>query len=251
MNIIGITGYAGSGKDTVANILVRDHGFVKIAFADPLKRICKDVFDFSDEQLWGPSSARNGEDKRYPRPLQSVPDSFQSYLTPRHALQQLGTEWGRACYENVWVDYVLRVADRLANGKRHEGNWYSAQEGIIFVGGLDRPKGIVISDVRFPNEVSVLKAKAKNVRIWRTVHGTGLIGAAGAHLSEQHIDNIEADFTFPAGGLDALPKAVKAAMLHEHWQPAWHTLDSGSPPDIHCEGRSCIDFSHFGGRLPQ
>lgn len=65
--IIGIAGRAGSGKDTVADLLVRDHRFVKIAFADPLKRICKKVFDFTDEQFWGPSSARNGPDKRYLR----------------------------------------------------------------------------------------------------------------------------------------------------------------------------------------
>lgn len=41
--IIGLVGYAGSGKDEVAKILCRDHGFHRIAFADPLKAIAKSV----------------------------------------------------------------------------------------------------------------------------------------------------------------------------------------------------------------
>ena len=47
MNIIGVCGQAGAGKDTIADFLVKDHKFVKLSFADPLKRICHDVFDFS------------------------------------------------------------------------------------------------------------------------------------------------------------------------------------------------------------
>ena len=67
MNLIGICGRSGSGKDTVADILVRDYGFVKVACADPLKRTCRDVYRFTDEQLWGPSKKRNAPDMRYPR----------------------------------------------------------------------------------------------------------------------------------------------------------------------------------------
>ena len=47
--ILGISGLAGSGKDTVADILVKHQQCVKVSFADPLKRICRDVFDFTDE----------------------------------------------------------------------------------------------------------------------------------------------------------------------------------------------------------
>ena len=35
--IIGLTGYARSGKDTVASILVEDYGFTRVAFADPIR----------------------------------------------------------------------------------------------------------------------------------------------------------------------------------------------------------------------
>lgn len=75
--ILGITGIledatgrqrvAGSGKDTVADLLCTHFGFAKISLADPMKRICRDIFDFSHEQMWGPSETRNAPDTRYPR----------------------------------------------------------------------------------------------------------------------------------------------------------------------------------------
>lgn len=52
MIIIGISGKARSGKDTVADILVRKYGFIKIAFADSLKDIVRHHYGFSSEDLW-------------------------------------------------------------------------------------------------------------------------------------------------------------------------------------------------------
>jgi dephospho-CoA kinase len=57
--LVGILGLAGSGKDETANMFVKYHNFIRIAFADPVKRIVQDVFDFDDQQLWGPSKFRN------------------------------------------------------------------------------------------------------------------------------------------------------------------------------------------------
>jgi dephospho-CoA kinase len=37
--IIGLTGYAQSGKDTVANILVENYGYQRVAFADPIRAL--------------------------------------------------------------------------------------------------------------------------------------------------------------------------------------------------------------------
>lgn len=212
MNIIGISGLAGSGKDTIADHLVRNHGFVKIALADPLKRICREVFDFSEEQLWGPSEERNKPDKRYLRPgfkefpfmaPQDVADvrGEDTHLTPRHALQQLGTEWGRACYPNIWVEYAIRVAKQLLKKDyvaNQAVNTYHAQTGLRFshtpyVPGLTLlPNGVVIPDVRFKSEVDALtKAGGK---IWRVHRKTaGLAGAAGQHQSEQELDTIPAE----------------------------------------------------------
>ena len=220
MTLIAIVGRAGSGKDTVADILVRNHGWAKIALADPLKRAAQDFFGFTNEQLWGPSAMRNAPDMRFPREHTSTPaghcdccgadlyvhEDRPCYLTPRHALQQLGTEFGRRCYPDVWVDYALRVADRLLNGPEHECNYYSAMQGVIFAGSHSRPKGVCISDARFPNEVAAVRAKGG--RIWKTVHGAGLAGPAGAHESESYIDSLAVDAAVPDSGLDALPGII-------------------------------------------
>ncbi len=153
--IIGLSGLAGVGKDTVADFLVRHHAFEKVALADPMKHFCKEVFGFTVEQLWGPSAARNAIDPRYGK-------------APREALQTLGTQWGRAFYENVWVDRAIR----------------SAQERLRFY----RSDGVVIPDVRFLNEREAIQAAGGQVwRIVRTDASYGLVGAAAAHISETEL----------------------------------------------------------------
>ena len=49
--IIGIIGQKGTGKDTVADYIVKSNDFKKISYAEPLKKICKELFDLTDEQL--------------------------------------------------------------------------------------------------------------------------------------------------------------------------------------------------------
>lgn len=190
--IIGLSGPAGCGKDTAADFLVKNHGFVKVALADPLKRFCMEVFNFTEEQLWGPSEKRNEPDKRYPRQHEWVSEGGrvarcsicgadtegedkQCYLTPRHALQQLGTEWGRNCYNNVWVDYALRVAEKLLNPDPVLKPYYRQAEGILYTtapgqkpefGGPIR--GVVIPDCRFINEFdAVHEADGRLTRLKR------------------------------------------------------------------------------------
>jgi hypothetical protein len=178
VNIIGITGKAGSGKDTVADILVRKHGFVKVALADPMKEFCARLFDFSVNQLWGPSEARNAPDLRYLREHTWVDDvpgcqkvcaccghyqdnAPRCYLTPRYALQQLGSEWGRAMFQDVWLDAALHDAACFSTGDR----------------------GVVIPDVRFDNELAGIRREGG--RIWhRPGEGSLKETPAAAHASE-------------------------------------------------------------------
>lgn len=176
--IIGISGLAGSGKDTAANYLVDDHGFVRVALADKLKRVCKDIFDFSDEQLWGPSSRRNAPDKRYPRAGQD------EFLTPRFALQTLGTEWARSCYPDIWTDDALRTARILLSG---EDFHYDTQHGLMRCTAAPlctdkKPKGVVIPDVRFKNEMTRIREAGGH--LIRMKRGTGLTGTGAQHQSE-------------------------------------------------------------------
>lgn len=244
--IIGITGLhrdeagsvqtIGAGKDAAAEVLIAKHGFVRIGLADPLKRICREVFDFSIEQLWGPSQERNKPDRRYMRggkhgasnmqtyltyknereELERLrPEGYESlhkdalraeaeweslaYLTPRHALQQLGTEWGRDCHDSIWISYGLRLAKAmLADEKQYA---YTAAQGLVDLLNNPRPagwpiplKGVVFSDVRFFNEYTAIKeAGGKVVRVRRFSWMKFPAGVDKAHASETQLSGYSDD----------------------------------------------------------
>jgi hypothetical protein len=194
MLIVGILGPAGSGKDTMADELMNQHDFVKVAMADPLKRICREVYDFSDTQLWGPSQERNKEDKRYLRSEKVTSQKGccvgveQEFLTPRMALQTLGTEWGRAMYPGTWVDYALRVIQQLKGGHYS----YDQKNGLVEQPGHEgAPSGVAIPDVRFQNEIDAIhKAGGYVVRIRRPGKGGDVKGGVAGHASEREMEAI-------------------------------------------------------------
>lgn len=175
--IIGITGKAHSGKTTIANRLFT-HGAARIInFADPMKAFCFEVFAFSNEQLNG--ALKEIGDPRYVRPNGEL-------LTPRFALQTLGTEWGRNCYPNVWTELGVRRAQ------------FDERAGKL----------AVIGDVRFLNEAEAVR-KAGGV-IWKVIrpHMVGLEVGAN-HPSEVEGSAIQADRVFYNDGtIDDLYRVV-------------------------------------------
>ena len=234
--VIAITGHAGSGKDTLADILVKEYKFIKISLADPLKRFCREVYNFSDDQLWGPSSERNKPDFRYKAVCEKCLGTKLlskgmlgyydcsacerrgfNYLTPRKALQMLGTEWGRSLYPDTWVDYTLRIADRIIK----EGDLYDAKTGPI-ARWWDGPessttRGIIIPDARFLNEIKKIKAYGGVViKLQRPgVMGLEALQAGVAnHASETEQDKIpdlEFDYILRVEeGLDKFSNQTKA-----------------------------------------
>jgi len=195
--IIGIHGKAGSGKDTFATYLSEmaktEHGFrgCKIAFADPIKRYAKDAFEFSDEQLWGTSEKRNSPDKRYPRQhdFNDSGECFccgahrdsdsQCYLTPRYSLQLMGSQWGRKCYDDIWVQKAVNTANHLLENDSD----YVPQHGTINSSIFTKHDFINISDLRFENEARGLRrAGALLVKVKRPI--SSLSGASANHDSE-------------------------------------------------------------------
>lgn len=206
--IIGITGLtidrvgrasiAGSGKDTVAARLVEKHGFTQVSLADPMKRFCKDVFKFTDDQLWGPSEKRNMQDTRYTR-------GHDVCLTPRYALQRLGTDWGRDCHEDVWVDYALKVAGTLLcllDDPYKRQYTYDPKFGLIRIpDNLESQppqKGIVIPDLRFTNEFR--RIREAGGRLWRVKR---CVGSIPEELGEGHLSEREL-LTTPDKDFDAI-----------------------------------------------
>ena len=191
-NIIGIAGRAGAGKDTAADVLVAEFGYKKVSLADPMKKFLANLFDWSYTQLWGPSEERNKPDTRY---LQAVVDRVPVYLSPRKALQTLGTEWGRTLYDDIWVQYAMRQALEDPDAK------------------------VVISDVRFPNELAAIAAAGGQT--WNIVRPEEDVGAVvhspdanwRAHASESALAGHPFDAELYNGGtLQEFRVSVKTLM---------------------------------------
>lgn len=144
--IIGVVGFIGSGKDTVADYLVSHHDFVRDSYAAPLKDAVASIFGWDRELLEGRTNEarewREQVDEWWTDRLGLQHDIFP--ITPRYILQQFGTE-------------VLR--DHF-----HEDIWIASLENRARVA----TKNIVITDCRFPNEFKCLKkAGGKVVRVHR------------------------------------------------------------------------------------
>jgi len=123
--IIGFAGKKRSGKDTIANYLVNKYNFRRYAFGDPVKEVCRILFGFDDEQLYGDRKEE----------LDGIG------ITPREAFQGIGTEFGRKYLHELFP--TLRV--------ERGGLWMD-----IFrrnCGGGD----VVVSDVRFGNEADLIR----------------------------------------------------------------------------------------------
>lgn len=152
--IIGITGVTedpegnrsilGSGKDTVADILVMRHGFVKVSLADELKRSALRWYPaFTPEHMWGPSEKRS-------EPVEVAPGVF---LTARKVLQYMGTEVGRYIWEGTWTHIALTVAHKLIDSDGSKS--YHPEKGVF---EEERPpvRGVVIPDLRFFSEMKAI-----------------------------------------------------------------------------------------------
>jgi hypothetical protein len=141
--IIGITGLMGSGKGTVSDILVENYKFEKISFADALKDAVSIMFDWPRHLLEGDSPES--------RIWREQPDLFWSNemsktITPRLILQLVGTDALRNnFFDGIWVSIVKKKILTQNNI-----NW-------------------VIPDVRFPNEVKMVKDIGGS--IWRVKRG--------------------------------------------------------------------------------
>lgn len=141
--VVGFTGLAGSGKSTATKYLVERHGYTLVKFAGPLKDMMRAI-GFSEAHIEGE--------------LKEKPDAMLGGKTPRHAMQTLGTEWGRNCIgEDFWANAWLYRARALTDfGNR-----------------------VVVDDCRFSNEAEAIR-QLGGVII--KLEGRG--GIAGAHSSE-------------------------------------------------------------------
>lgn len=191
--IVGLKGPAGSGKSTVAKMLVDNHNFVEIALADVFKRFVGDVFDIPQSTLWGPSVERSKPLKDWPtrkavaevEPGQLHEGVDVEWLTARRILQTCGTEWGQGLHPDVWTRYVLKTADELL---RFRSVNYTSPRGLDCSYG-DSPlrphyAGVVISDVRFHREVHGIVGNGRFPGWVWNLRGRKGATVGGTHRSE-------------------------------------------------------------------
>ena len=163
--IIGLSGYAQVGKDTVANYLVKNYGYRRIAFADPIR-----------EALYRLNPKVNIADM-VGVPLATAVDGLGwenvkvDSEDTRQLLQRLGTEVGRELFDkNFWV--------------------YQAFKGV------SSDDKVVFTDVRFQNEADHIKSYYGQVwRINKLNHGP-----VNGHESETAIAGYEFDWSIPNYG---------------------------------------------------
>ena len=186
--IIGLVGFIGSGKGTVGDTLVREHGYHQFAFADALKDAVSQIFVWPRGLLEGDSNASRAFRERVD-PWWS--HKFGYEVTPRLILQKFGTE---ACRNGI--------ADNI---------WIAALEKRIQ--GYD---DVVITDVRFPNEIAFVRSVGGViVRVKRGADPTPE-ELAKMHISETAWNDTTPDYCIiNEGTVEDLKNNVKSTLTLE------------------------------------
>ena len=174
---IGLIGYAGSGKDTVAAHLVR-HGFARVAFADPVRDVLLSI---------NPLVTTDGLRLRDLVAAQGWDTAKRQFPEVRELLQGLGAGVRDELGESVWLDHALRRLDALHGP-------------------------VVVTDVRYPNEGRALQRRGFFLV---EVQRPG-VGPANAHPSETDIPVELADATLlNDGSIQELHARVDALVYGE------------------------------------
>ena len=128
--IIGVCGFIGSGKDTIADYLTNFHGFRRESFANSLKDAVAQVFGWDRTMLEG----RTKQAREWREQVDPWWSNRLGYsVTPRWVLQFWGTEVCRkGFHDDIWI---ASLENKLRNST----------------------DDVVISDCRFPNEIKSIK----------------------------------------------------------------------------------------------
>lgn len=189
IKLVAICGKKRSGKDTVAEYLINNHGFKRYAFADPIKRGAMEMFGFTEAQMWGSTEEKETVDERW-------------NISPRKMLQLMGTELFQFDIHNHLKEGEFNVGREV--WVRRFMLWFQDESKKHTERGEDFK--IVISDVRFPHEVHNIQKLGGEV--WK-IHRPSISSSDG-HSSEMEMDSIIPDIEFMnAGTLEELYNNVE------------------------------------------
>lgn len=151
MRIVVFCGQKNSGKDTAAQALMA-RGWVRLPLAGPLKNMLANLILLRGASEDHVMRMLEGD-------LKETPSAFLGGKTPRHAMQTLGTEWGRNMLsDTIWLDTWADMTRRLP-AEIH---------------------GIVVTDCRFANEAAFLQNRGAEVYVIKRPGYT----TQAAHASE-------------------------------------------------------------------
>lgn len=108
-------------------------------------------------------------------------------LSPRIALQLIGTEWGRYVDEDMWARYAVKTARKLLSGK----HYYDRRLGALpYKADTKIPEFVLVTDGRFPNEVAGMAAAAGHRLLVTGPVVSALAGGVPGHSSESLLSQI-------------------------------------------------------------
>ena len=193
--VVGLGGYARSGKGAVASILER-HGWYRTFMSKPLHEAMLALDPIVFMNHWDDTNMRYSEligSRGYEK-------AKAEFSEVRRLLQVLGTEVGRKILgEDTWIDVI------------------EAELADAWVADPNQPQ--VITGIRFPNEIDMIRSLGGDL-IWVERPG---FGPANGHSSEQALDIGDFDYTLVNGGdLAGLEEIVQRALVDP--DPDWLTL---------------------------
>ncbi len=155
MFIVGLCGFAGSGKTTIANYLIERYGFERFSFAGPVKDVAATVFGWPRARLEGVTT----EDRAWREEADPEWSAVMGYpFTRRWGLQMIGNGMRELVHSNIWVTLAKKeMAKRPASSK------------------------LVLDDVRYFNERNMLREMGGRLYTVHRVGDRGIIFPSREH----------------------------------------------------------------------
>lgn len=240
MMLIGLSGPAGVGKDTIADYLVETHGFTKFSFSDALYREVSEAFGIPVEEL------QRRETKEMPRPTLMLENLGVTYddacahpfaqvalplvplprgqirslmsvpLSPRWVLQRWGTDYRRAQDPDYWIKKTALWVQAWLDVTKDDGEYHG---------------GLVNTSVRFPNERAFIEKL--NGLVWHVRRrDTGAVASEQDYVSEKGLDILPQDRVIYNNGTIAQLRTAASLMLSS---PEGTRLELGVPDYVTCK----------------
>ena len=177
ITLIRLTGEAGSGKDTVGQILSNDHGYIRESFKENIIYPLANIFDISPSIFCD-------------RELKEKPSASLFGQSPREVMQSFGTDWGRnMIHPDIWVNHTKRNILEL----------------------LDKNFKVVVTDVRYNNEAEMIRDLGGE--IWKIDRPDNPFKIDTSHCSENGIADDHIDLTINNhSDIDKLKRMILIAL---------------------------------------